>query len=197
MKLTPAEIRVQEIIEPIISELGFNLVLLKIEGDSNNQILQVFAENPQTQSINIDECAKISREISTILDVEDPIQSAYRLEVSSPGIDRPMVCPQDYIRFNEYLIKLETNVPQGDNAQRRFKGFIAGFDLENNVLTLRDDQSSQEFKIDFADIKKARLVITDDLLKAGADKKAAETAGSDGNTPDIIELADKELADKI
>ena len=167
MRLSPLEQRIEEIIEPAIADLGFRLVTVKMDGDGARQILTVMAEDPETEKLGVDDCAKISRSISTLLDVEDPIKGAYRLEVSSPGIDRPLVRPEDFTRFENMLIKLETLTPVEN--QRRFKGILKGFNKDNQTIAIQTDQDTAE--IDFANLKKASLVITDALLNMGRKTK--------------------------
>lgn len=167
MRLSPLEQRIEQIIEPAIADLGFRLVTVKMDGDGARQILTVMAEDPETEKLGVDDCAKISRSISTLLDVEDPIKGAYRLEVSSPGIDRPLVRPEDFTRFENMLIKLETLTPVGN--QRRFKGVLKGFNEDNQTIAIETDQDTAE--IDFTNLKKACLVITDELLNMGRKTK--------------------------
>ena len=166
MKLSPLEERIYMMIEPTIIDLGFDLVTLRVDGDGSSQKLTVMAEDPKTEKLGIDDCAKISRAISTLLDVEDPIEGAYRLEISSPGIDRPLVHEKDFTRYKNMLIKVETHMPI--NGQRRFKGVICDYKDEKAEVILQID--AQNIDIAFDNIRKANLVITDELLRKDLNK---------------------------
>ncbi len=153
-----------DIISPPIEELGIELLWVEYKGD----VLTVYAENPETGKINLAECTKISREISPLLEVEDPISKAYRLEVSSAGIDRPLMKFEDYTRFNDLEAKFELET--GVDGQRKFRGFIGN--AENNIIQLETDQGMVD--LPFEDIYKAKLVMSDHLIKET--KKRFETA---------------------
>jgi len=105
MRLTPLEHKIIDIISPVIADMGLELLWVEFKGG----ILGVFAENPQNGKLTLDECTQISREISPILEVEDPISGAYRLEVSSAGIDRPLLKIEDYVLFKDIEIKVEVD----------------------------------------------------------------------------------------
>lgn len=162
MKQSAIEQKITEIIEPVVADLGFALFAVSMSGE----ILQVMAENPETKNLNIDECAKLSREISTILDVEDPIQGHYSLEVGSPGIDRPLRSPEDYEHYKGMEAKIEIDPPV--EGQKRFRGFIIG--MEKDDVVLKTDQGEVAFP--FQSVHKAKLVLTDDLIKATKKVKA-------------------------
>ncbi len=157
--MTAVEQKVTEIIEPVIADLGFALVQVRMVDGA----LQIFAENPQTNNLGIEDCKTISKAVSVILDVEDPISGAYRLEVSSPGIDRPLVKAEDYTRYTGFEAKVECKVPT-ETGQKKFRGTIKG--LDGDVVELTTDQG--EARIPFSDIAKAKLVLTDELIKATA-----------------------------
>lgn len=155
MRLTTLEQRIADIISPAIAELGIDLLWVEYKGG----ILGVYAENPKTGKLNLEECTKISREISPLLEVEDPIESAYRLEVSSAGLDRPLFNIEDYTRFNDLEAKIELD--DDIDGQRKFRGFIRGVEAEN--IKLETDQGMVD--LPFKAIYKARLVMTDFLIK--------------------------------
>ncbi|MEQ8667185.1 MAG: ribosome maturation factor RimP [Rhodospirillales bacterium] len=157
------EQRVAEIIEPALDDMGYTLVRVQLSGGKRAQ-LQVMAEHKNFGPMTVDDCAKISRAVSALLDVEDPIPGAYHLEVSSPGIDRPLVRPADYDRFKGLLAKLDVARPI--DGRKRFKGRIAGID--GDTVTVETDNGP--LKLDFGDIAKASLIITDDLLKAAPER---------------------------
>jgi ribosome maturation factor RimP len=118
------------------------------------------AERKDDQPMTVEDCADISRQVSAVLDVEDPIRSSYTLEVSSPGVDRPLTRPKDFQRFAGFEAKLETRQPI--DGRRRFTGRLLGLDGE--VVRLKDEAG--EVALPYAQIQKARLVLTDELLKA-------------------------------
>jgi ribosome maturation factor RimP len=158
MKLTPQEQKIAAMIEPVVAEKGLSLVLVKINGDSGMATLQVLAENPETRNIGVDECARLSREIAAILDVEDPIKGAYRLEVSSPGIDRPLTRERDFVDFKGFEAKVEIFPPI--EGQKRFKGVLQG--VEGSDIKLETEQGPVALPL--AAIQKARLVLTGELI---------------------------------
>ena len=134
-------------------------------------MLQVLLEDPATRNIGIEDCARLSRDIAANLDVEDPIQGRYRLEVSSPGIERPLTSPEDFSAFAGFEAKIEIFPPRGD--QKRFRGFIREAD-SGTVRIETEDQGMVELDMD--SIQKAKLVLTDDTL---AKMKALQTADTD------------------
>jgi ribosome maturation factor RimP len=154
--MTPTEKRIYDIVEPVITDLGFDLVQVKQIGDT----LQIMAEDPKTRRLGIDDCTKMTREISAILDVEDPIKGAYKLEVSSPGIDRPLVKLDDYKQFKGLEAKLEVFPPI--EGQKKFRGRIMGIENDADVIV---DTDQGEYAIPFQTISKSKLVLTDELIK--------------------------------
>ncbi|MFN8972844.1 MAG: ribosome maturation factor RimP [Alphaproteobacteria bacterium] len=156
--MKPLEAQVHALIEPSIAAMGFRLVQLKLNDGSKNRLLQIMAERPDG-SITLEDCANISRQVSAVLDVEDIIPTAYRLEVGSPGIDRPLVSLQDYINYQGFTAKLETILPiQG---RRRFTGEILAPEGE----TLRIKVDGEIYAIALRDVQQSKLVLTEALLK--------------------------------
>jgi ribosome maturation factor RimP len=131
--------------------------------------LQVMAERLDDTPMTIDDCAEISRSVSALLDVADPIAGAYTLEVSSPGLDRPLVRPEDYDRFAGFEARLELAAPR--DGRKRFRGRLIGLDGDDVRLA---GEGGGEVRLPFAAIAKAKLVLTDDLL-ALAQRKPAQT----------------------
>lgn len=163
---------IAEIIEPVIEDAGFQLVRVRIIGDEDGLILQIMAENLTDGTLGIDDCAVISRAISPVLEVEDPIANEYRLEVSSPGMSRPLVRPADFDRYAEMETKVElSNMVDG---RKRFRGKLEGYDAEADEIRIFVEldgfSEPQLIGLDFNNIEEARLVINDALLDAG--KKA-------------------------
>ncbi len=155
---------IERLVEPALNGLGYDLVRTRLQGQKN-PILQIMAERKDRRQMTVEDCAKISRDVSAILDVEDPIKGAYNLEVSSPGIDRPLVRRADFERFSGFEARVETRVPLG--GQRRFKGTLAGI-LGEDVI-LRDDGT--ETKIPIAEIARAKLILTDELIAASVNNE--------------------------
>lgn len=157
--MTPLENKIAEIARPVIEDLGFALVQVQM----HNETLTIMAENAETKNLGVDDCAKISRAVSAALDVEDPIKGAYRLEISSPGIDRPLVRLEDFAAYNGFEAKLETKMPT-ETGQKRFRGVLKG--LENETIKIETDQGLAS--IPFTALAKAKLVLTDELIKSKA-----------------------------
>ncbi|MFN7402237.1 MAG: ribosome maturation factor RimP [Alphaproteobacteria bacterium] len=159
--MKPLEAQVHALIEPSIVAMGFRLVQLKLNDGSKNRLLQIMAERPDG-SITLEDCANISRQVSAVLDVEDIIPTAYRLEVGSPGIDRPLVSLQDYINYQGFTAKLETILPiQG---RRRFTGEILAPEGE----TLRIKVDGEIYAIALRDVQQSKLLLTEALMKKAA-----------------------------
>jgi ribosome maturation factor RimP len=122
--------------------------------------LQIMAERRRDGGMNVEDCAQVSRAVAAILDVEDPIDSAYTLEVSSPGIDRPLTRLADFDRFAGFEVRIETGQPV--EGRRRFRGRLLGSRGESIALVCDDD----EIMLPFAEVQKAKLVLTDELIAA-------------------------------
>ncbi len=165
MRQTPLEQKITALAAPVIADLGFELVWVKIIGEGNSQNVQIMAENPETKRLGIDDCAKLSKAIAAVMEVEDPISGAYRLELSSPGIDRLLVREKDFEDYAGFEAKLETDTPN-ENGQKRFRGVIKG--IKQNLISL--DTDTGEVEIPFGALAKAKLVLTDDLIKATANR---------------------------
>ena len=169
--------RVAALIEAPIEDLGFRLVRVRVSG-LNGCTVQIMAERPDG-TMSVDDCEAVSRAISPILDLEDPVDRAYHLEISSPGIDRPLVRPSDFTRWADYDVKIETKLPV--HGRKRFKGVIIGA-AEGAVVIERDDPAKDEeprIAIPLADIGEARLVLTDELIRESLrrDKAARKARG--------------------
>ncbi|WP_372426265.1 ribosome maturation factor RimP [Salinarimonas chemoclinalis] len=184
--------RVAAIVEPVIEDLGYRLVRVKISSQ-NGCTVQVMAERPDG-TMGVDDCETVSRAISPALDVDDPVTTAYNLEVSSPGIDRPLVRPADFIRWAGHEAKVEMARPVG--ARKRFRGLVRGVEDEHALILLPDvpDGVDPLARLPLDDIGEARLVLTDDLVREslrrgtapsaeGADE-TIESAGEEGEEPD-------------
>jgi ribosome maturation factor RimP len=152
--------RIAALIEPSLNEMGYDLVRVAFTG-GRRPTLQIMAERRDGMAMTVDDCADISRSVSAILDVADPIPEAYTLEVSSPGIDRPLIRPEDYVRFAGYEAKVETAAAV--DGRKRFRGRVLGF--ENGQVALSLDDGTRVL-LPFAGIARAKLLLTDELIAA-------------------------------
>lgn len=163
MKTTPLESKIAKIIDPVVNDHGLSLVSVKIVGEGGSMNVQIMAENPQTKNLGLEDCTKLSKAVSAVLDVEDPIQGAYRLEISSPGIDRPLTRLADFESFTGFEARVETDMAN-ENGQKRFKGILKG--LKGETILMDTEKGAVE--IPFGSINKAKLILTDELIKATA-----------------------------
>jgi ribosome maturation factor RimP len=153
---------IARLIEPAVKELGFDLVRVAMIGGTSDPTLQVMAERPDTRQLTIDDCADLSRKISDILDEADPIEEGYRLEVSSPGIDRPLTRRSDYGDWAGHEARIKFVEPV--DTAKQVSGIIEGIDGE----TIRIVTPKGERLVDFANIASAKLLLTDKLINATA-----------------------------
>jgi ribosome maturation factor RimP len=155
------------LLAPTLHDLGFDLVQVRLVG-GQRRTLQVMAEPlDKKSSMTVDDCAEISHAVSAVLDVADPIEGAYALEVSSPGIDRPLVRPDDFARFAGHEIRAELDQPH--DGRKRLVGRLDGLAADGEVLLTID---GAEWRVPFARIKKAKLILTDALIAAALKGKA-------------------------
>ena len=147
----------QDMLEPVVEGLGYELVRVLTIG-MKNPTLQVMIDRKDGTEITVDDCAKVSRAVSAALDEVDPIENRYTLEVSSPGLDRPLTKAEHFRRFTGYVVKLETVEPV--EKRKRFKGIVKAVSSDN-VITLEMDGA--DFDIAFDNVAKAKIVLTDEL----------------------------------
>lgn len=148
-------------IEPEARALGFDLVRVILFGRGDERTLQVMAERPETRQLTIDDCAALSRRISDMLDERDPIADAYRLEVSSPGIDRPLTRLGDYADWAGHEARITLSAPL--DGQKQFKGELTG--VSGDTIGILQ-KSGTPASLPFAQIAEAKLVLTDKLIQA-------------------------------
>ena len=153
--------RVAKMIEPSIEAMGFDLVRVSF-GGGERSTLQIMIERTDLAELTVEHCADVSRAASAILDVEDPISGEYQLEVSSPGIDRPLTRFGDYERFAGFEAKVE--LARGIDGRKRFRGRLMG--VEGEELVVVEHVEGDPWRLPFHDIRSAKLVMTDELLKA-------------------------------
>lgn len=176
---TGIDAKVAGIVEPVLNTLGFRLVRVRLSG-LNGQTLQIMIERPDG-TMTVDECELVSRTVAPVLDVEDPINGRYHLEISSPGIDRPLVRKSDFSNWAGHIAKIETSIMI--EGRRKFRGRIVSSDDE--VVVIESDQMTygQEptVRIAFDTIADARLVLTDELIR---DALRKDKAIREGRIPD-------------
>jgi ribosome maturation factor RimP len=176
-RLTDLERRIAALVTPTIEGLGYELVRVLMAGGREGR-LQIMAERLDGAAMSVEDCAAISRSVSAVLDVEDPIPHAYELEVSSPGIDRPLTRRKDWTRWAGHLARVELS--EAVDGRRRAKGVILG--LDGDIVRMRLDEGA-EIAIPLATVHRAKLVLTDALIEessksddAGAAERAATPA---------------------
>lgn len=181
---TGLDLRVAQMIEPLLQSMGYNLVRVRLSGQ-NGLTLQIMAERFDG-TMTVDDCEKVSMAVSPVLDVEDPIDKAYHLEVSSPGIDRPLVRKSDFEKWLGHLLKCETSVIVDNRKRFRGKLVAAG----DTAFTIERDQPGygEELTVDipYSALSEARLILTDDLIRDAlkADKEAKAAARQAANEND-------------
>jgi ribosome maturation factor RimP len=151
--------RIQRIIAPTVEDMGYDIVRVQLSG-MQRPTLQIMAERRDGGAMTVEDCADISRAVSAVLDVEDPIASAYTLEISSPGIDRPLTRLKDYERFAGFEARVETRFPI--DGRKRFRGLLRG--VADHSVQIETDTGMAT--IPFADIQRGKLVLTDALIAA-------------------------------
>jgi ribosome maturation factor RimP len=154
--------RVSNIAEPVIEQLGYRLVRVKVSA-AEGATIQIMAERPDG-SMTVEDCETISRALSPVFDVNEPMEGAYRLEISSPGIDRPLVRKSDFERFTGHLVKIEMEVPF--SGRKRFRGILAGVEGDRTKLKLdaATEGAEAEVTLPIPDMGEAKLVLTDELV---------------------------------
>tara|TARA_R110002020_G_scaffold37828_23_gene114061 strand:+ start:4815 stop:5417 length:603 start_codon:yes stop_codon:yes gene_type:complete len=184
---TGVDARIAEIVEPVIEALDMRLVRVRMSGQNGNT-LQIMAER-NDGTMTVEDCEAVSRAVSPVLDVEDPVEKAYHLEISSPGIDRPLVRKSDFVRWEGHLARCDASVLI--NGRKRFRGYIrnvteTGFSIEREQPAYGEDNIAV---IPFSALAEAKLVLTDELIRESlradkAAKAAADANGADTDEPD-------------
>jgi ribosome maturation factor RimP len=167
-------------IEPEVQHLGYDLVRVAMIGGTSDPTLQVMAERRDTRQLDLSDCERISRRLSEVLDLCDPIEGSYRLEVSSPGIDRPLTRLHDFADWAGYEARISLKEPRGDRKQ--FSGTLEG--LDGDTVRLRG-KDGQDYALPFSDIATAKLLLTEKLINATA---PLSTEGAD-----TIQTVEEEL----
>jgi ribosome maturation factor RimP len=178
MRLTPLEERITKMIEPTVTGMGYDLYCVQQSGEGGGLVIQIMAENPKTKVLGVEDCRLLSRAIGAILDVEDPISGEYRLEVSSPGIDRLLMKFEHYEEYKGLEVKLEIDPPL--ETQKRFRGRIIRTENGDTVVLKLD---KGEAALPFDRIEKAKLVMSKELIDTTQKKfKALQQANPEVNS---------------
>lgn len=158
--------RIQDLVEPTINDMGFEVVRVHVSGGQTLKV-QIMTEPLDGGDMSVDWCAKISRAVSAVMDVEDPIVDAYTLEVSSPGLDRPLVRQKDFDRFSGFEAKIE--LQHVIDGRRKFSGRLLGTEDDN----IKIDIDGETVNVLFSDIAKAKLIVTDEMIAQLGKEKAS------------------------
>ena len=158
----------QDLLEPLINQMGFDVVRIITIGNVN-PALQIMIERKDRENIVVDDCAAVSRAVSALMDEKDPIAGRYNLEVSSPGLDRPLTALENFVRFAGFEAKIETDTEV--EKRKRFKGRILRVDEQDNIILAMD---GEEYAIPYDAVAKAKLLLTDELLAAAAAEAGEE-----------------------
>jgi ribosome maturation factor RimP len=152
---------VERLVAPSLAATGYEVVRVQFLGQYS-PVLQIMIERTDRRAVSVDDCANVSRAVSALLDVEDVIPGSYTLEVSSPGIDRPLTRPEHFVRFAGFEARLETRIPL--DGRKRFTGRLLGLDGER----VRIATAEGELALPLADVQRAKLVLTDELIATTA-----------------------------
>ncbi|MBB3892657.1 ribosome maturation factor RimP [Phenylobacterium haematophilum] len=177
---TAEDRRLLELLDPVAEAAGYEIVRLRLMGGEEARRLQIMAETPEGDMV-VEDCARLSRAISEIMDAADPIAGEYTLEVSSPGVDRPLTRLKDFENYDGFEARIELDrVAEG---RKRFRGVLAGVEGDAIGIDLEGEDSTA--MIPFEWIVDAKLILTDALMKRGADERAARlSAEADQDTPE-------------
>ena len=185
MPKTKRNRRLAEIVTPVIEGMGFELVRIRLMGGAT-RTLQIMADKPDG-GIEVDDCGQISTAVSAVLDVEDPIEENYVLEVSSPGIDRPLTRLKDFDMWADYEARIETT--ELIDGRRRFKGILRGTEGDEVLIELEEGKETVTIGLQFEWLSDAKLILTDDLIAEMLRQKKVSTV-LDESKFDEIEVTD-------
>lgn len=172
---TAEDLQLLELLEPVAEAAGFEIVRLRLMGGEAQRRLQIMAERSSDGDMMVEDCAKLSRAISEIMDAADPIAGEYVLEVSSPGVDRPLTRLKDFATYEGHEARLELD--RMAEGRKRFRGLLAGVENDNVAIDLEGEEHTA--LVPFAWIIEAKLILTDELMKRGADVRAARIAADE------------------
>jgi ribosome maturation factor RimP len=190
---TAIDRRLADIITPVIEGLGFELVRVRLMG-GKTRILQIMVDRPEG-GIEVDECAQVSTAVSAVLDVEDPIEDNYILEVSSPGIDRPLTRLKDFDMWVEYEARLETT--EMIDGRRRFKGVLQGTEGDEVLIEIEEGGESITIGLKFDWLSDAKLLLTDELIAEVLRQRKESGVIDESKFDEIEETEDDEDGDDV
>ena len=171
---TAEDQRLVELLDPVAEAAGYEIVRLRLMGGEHARRLQIMAETPDGEMV-VEDCARLSRAISEVMDAADPISGEYTLEVSSPGVDRPLTRLKDFATYEGHEARIELDrVAEG---RKRFRGVLAGIEGDNIGIDLEGEEATA--MVPFSWIVDAKLILTDALMKRGAVERAARIGGDD------------------
>jgi ribosome maturation factor RimP len=185
---TAIDRRLADIVSPVIEGLGFELVRIRLMG-GRTRILQIMADRPDG-GIEVDDCATISTAVSAVLDVEDPIEENYVLEVSSPGIDRPLTRLKDFDMWVDYEARIETT--ELIDGRRRFKGTLQGTEGDEVLIEIEEGGQPLTIGLKFDWLSDAKLILTDELIAEMLRQRKASGAIDESQFTDIEEFEGEE-----
>lgn len=181
---TPEDRQLLETLDPVAEAAGFELVRLRLMGgDRAGRTLQIMGERAEDGDMNVDDCARLSRALSEVLDAADLVAGEYRLEVSSPGIDRPLTRLKDFADYEGLEARIELD--RLAENRKRFKGVLAGIEGDDILIDLEGEEETTV--IPFAWIADAKLILNDELMKRGAATRAARLEAEQDEDPDTDE----------
>jgi ribosome maturation factor RimP len=175
---TAEDQRLLELLDPVAEAAGYEIVRLRLMGGEERRRLQVMAERALDGDMNVEDCARLSRALAEVLDAADPIAGEYVLEVSSPGVDRPLTRLKDFAEFEGHEARIELD--RLAEGRKRFKGVLAGVEDDQVAIDLEGEEETA--LVPFAWIVEAKLVLTDQLMKRGAEVRAARLASDQQQT---------------
>lgn len=175
---TAEDLKLLELLDPVAEAAGYAIVRLRLMGGTERRKLQIMGERPSDGDMNVEDCARLSRAISEVMDAADPIAGEYVLEVSSPGIDRPLTRLEDFVAYEGYEVKVELD--RLAEGRKRFRGLLAG--VEDDQVAIDLEGEAETALIPFAWVIEAKLVLNDQLMKRGAATRAARIASEQQTT---------------
>lgn len=181
---TPEDQTLLDLLDPVAEAAGYDIVRLRMKGGEQRRTLQIMAEDANGEMM-VEDCATLSRALAQVLDAADPIRGEYVLEVSSPGIDRPLTRFKDFETYEGYEARIELD--RLAEGRKRFKGILVGIEDDNVAIDLEGEEDTA--LLPFAWITDAKLSLTDELMKRGAEQRAARLEAED-NDPESEEEAD-------
>ena len=189
---TAIDRRLAEIVTPAIEGLGYELVRIRLQG-GRTATLQIMADRPDG-GINVDDCAKISTAVSAVLDVEDPIEDNYHLEVSSPGIDRPLTRLKDFDAWADYEARIETT--ELIDGRRRFKGFLRGTEGNEVLIEIEEAGAPLTIGLEFDWLSDAKMILTDELIAEMLRQKKAAGVIDEEDFDEIVNDTDSDPSEE-